>query len=64
MKVGLNVVAVVLLLVGGVWFFQGINILLGSPMSGQPFWAIMGTILVVVGVAVLLWNNRRPVGTR
>ena len=40
MKLGLNILAVVLILLGGVWFFQAINIMLGSPMSGQPQWAI------------------------
>jgi len=36
-------------LVGVVWLLQGVGILPGSFMTGQPFWAVMGTISVVVG---------------
>lgn len=63
MKLGLNIVAVLLILMGGVWFFQGINILLGSPMSGQPQWAIIGGIVVIGAAVLLIWNNRRRVGS-
>jgi hypothetical protein len=34
---------------GGVWLLQGIGILPGSFMTGQPFWAVMGAIFVAVG---------------
>jgi len=34
---------------GCVWLLQGIGILPGSFMTGQPFWAVMGAILVAVG---------------
>ena len=36
-------------LVGVVWLMQGVGVLPGSFMTGQPFWAVMGTISVVVG---------------
>ena len=35
MKKVVNVVAVLLILGGGVWFLQGINVLPGSFMTGQ-----------------------------
>ena len=44
---------------GGVWVLQGINVLLGSFMSGQPKWAIIGGVLIVVGIALLFAANRR-----
>lgn len=59
MRILLNVVAVLALLIGGVWVLQGINVLLGSFMSGQPKWAIIGGVLVVIGIALLFVANRR-----
>ena len=59
MSILLNVVGVLALLVGGVWFFQGINVLLGSFMSGQPRWAIIGGVVFVGGLALLFFANRR-----
>lgn len=49
---------VVLILVGFVWFFQGINVLLGSFMSGDSFYAVLGGVLVVVGSLMLYFSNR------
>jgi len=57
-KISLNILGAMLALAGTVWFLQGINILPGSFMSGKMQWAINGGIAVVVGLAVLLWNNR------
>jgi hypothetical protein len=36
-------------LVGVVWLLQGLGVLPGSFMTGQPVWAVMGAILLVVG---------------
>jgi hypothetical protein len=55
----LSVVAVLLILTGGVWFLQGINILPGSFMTGQTEWAVYGGIAVAAGVGLLLIANRR-----
>ena len=49
MKIGLNIVGVLLVLLGSVWILQGMNVLLGSPMSGQMRWAVRGWILVFRG---------------
>ncbi len=59
MKIFLYIVAVLLILAGGVWFLQGINVLPGSIMSGQTQWVINGGITVVVGIGLLVWNIRR-----
>jgi len=59
MKIFLYIVSVLLVLMGGVWFLQGINILPGSMMSGQTQWVINGAIAVVIGAAVFVWNYRR-----
>jgi membrane-bound ClpP family serine protease len=59
MRIILNILAVILLLVGVVWFLQGMNVLLGSVMTGQPQWAVFGIIAFVVGIALLFFSNRR-----
>jgi len=59
MKIVLNVVGVLLVLNGGIWFLQGINVLPGSFMTGQIKWAYYGGVSLLVGAAVLWWNNRR-----
>jgi hypothetical protein len=58
MKAFLNIIGILLILAGGVWFLQGINILPGSYMSGQLQWAINGGIAGITGIGLLLWTNR------
>ena len=62
MKIALTVLGVLLILAGGVWFLQGINILPGSFMTGQIQWAIYGAIAMIVGVALIVFGNRRKAG--
>jgi hypothetical protein len=46
-------------LLGGLWTLQGLNILKGSSlMSGNSTWAIIGPIVVVVGLLLLLYGSR------
>jgi hypothetical protein len=59
MRIVLNVVGVVAVLMGTIWFLQGINVLPGSFMTGQTRWAVYGGVAVVVGVSVVLRANRR-----
>jgi hypothetical protein len=58
MKTIRNVLGVLLVLVGTIWFLQGINVLPGSFMTGQIRWAVRGGIAVVVGIGILVWGNR------
>jgi hypothetical protein len=51
---------VLLVLVGAVWFLQGIDVLGGSGMSGKTLWAVIGPVVALVGVAILVWGRRRP----
>ncbi|HLM17617.1 MAG TPA: hypothetical protein VK549_07325 [Acidimicrobiia bacterium] len=46
-------IAIALILVGVVWFFQGIGVIEGSFMTGDALWAVIGTACVVAGVALL-----------
>ena len=59
MRITFNIVGVILVLFGTVWFLQGINVLPGSFMTGQIRWAVYGGIAAVVGIGLLLKANRR-----
>jgi hypothetical protein len=59
LKATLNILGAILVLMGAIWFLQGINILPGSFMTGQIRWAIYGGIAVAAGVALLFVANRR-----
>ena len=59
MRVVLNFVGVLLVLIGCIWFLQGINVLPGSFMTGQTRWAVRGGILVIAGIVGLVYANRK-----
>ena len=58
MRITLNTVGGLLLLMGTTWFFQGINVLPGSFMTGQIQWAVYGGVADAVGVVLLVVANR------
>jgi len=53
------VVGVLLLLVGVIWFAQGIGVLGGSAMTGDAVWAVIGAPMVVAGILLLRSARRR-----
>jgi hypothetical protein len=59
MKIALPATGIALLIAGTVWFFQGINILPGSFMTGDPFWAWTGIVFFVLGLLVLFFGMGR-----
>ncbi len=59
MKLVLAIVGVLLVLMGVVWILQGFNILPVGFMAGQMQYALLGAILVVVGIALFLVSRRR-----
>jgi hypothetical protein len=61
MKTFLNILGVLLMLVGGVWFFQGLKIIQGSPMTGKSQWVYIGAAAVVIGIGLLVFANLRKV---
>ena len=58
MRIVMAVLGVLMVLMGGVWFLQGINVLPGSFMTGELRWAVYGGILAAAGIW-LLWRARR-----
>ena len=59
MRIVQNIVGVLLVLFGSIWFLQGMNILPGSFMTGQIKWAVYGGIAFVAGITLLWRANRR-----
>jgi hypothetical protein len=59
MRVCVSIVGAVLVLLGCIWFLQGINVMPGSFMSGQSRWAVRGGIMVFAGLAAIVWANRK-----
>jgi hypothetical protein len=40
-------------MIGFTWLMLGAGLLQGSVMSGQTVWAVVGGIIVVIGVGIL-----------
>jgi protein-S-isoprenylcysteine O-methyltransferase Ste14 len=64
MKLILWIVGVVLVLVGALWFLQGINVIPVGMMAGQPLYTILGLIVAVIGVVLIVFANRRFGGVK
>ncbi len=59
MRIALNIVGVILVFFGGVWFLQGINVIHQGFMAGQTKWEINGAIVFVIGLLLLFIANRK-----
>lgn len=59
MKNGLDIVSWILILMGIVWFLQGINILPGSFMTGNLNWALGGIVSLAVGIGLRAYTRNR-----
>ncbi len=53
MRFALVIIGILMIAIGVVWILQGTGMLPGSVMSGQQMWAIIGAVVLVVGVIVL-----------
>lgn len=49
-----TVIGVVLALLGLLWFLQGVGVVGGSFMSGEPVWAIIGLVLLLLAGRLLV----------
>ena len=59
MRAGLVVLAVLMLLTGGVWIGQGLGYIKGSFMTGAMLWFWIGLACAVVGAGVLVYSLLR-----
>jgi heme/copper-type cytochrome/quinol oxidase subunit 4 len=58
MRMLMTIVGALLVLMGGVWILQGINVLPGSFMTGQTKWAVYGALTVVAGIVLIVLGRR------
>ena len=58
-KTILKIFAVLLMLAGGIWALQGLNLLPGTFMRGDPQWVINGMITLLVGVGLFWFASRK-----
>jgi len=56
--VGLGL-GLLMILVGGLWTFQGLGYVEGSAMTGVEAWAIIGPLVAGLGVALVIVTGRR-----
>ncbi len=57
-KVTWTIFGIALVVVGGLWTFQGLGYVGGSAMSGQEEWAIIGPAVAGIGVAMVILATR------
>lgn len=53
-----GVIGIVLCGVGTIFILQGTKVIQGSTMSGQGKWAVVGAVVVAVGLACFAWAAR------
>jgi hypothetical protein len=53
------VIGVLLVLVGGLWTLQGLDVLGGSAMSGVTLWAVIGPVVALAGLVLALVGARQ-----
>ena len=58
LRVALGIVGVLAVVIGVVFVGQGTNAIHGSSMSGHGGYAGLGAVLVVIGLALVLWAWR------
>ncbi|HEY3874813.1 MAG TPA: hypothetical protein VGM92_05020 [Candidatus Kapabacteria bacterium] len=51
--------AVLLILIGLVWFGQGIGVINGSVMTDDPKWAWIGGAMIVIGLGMITLRRRK-----
>jgi hypothetical protein len=52
-------IGLALVVVGLIWFGQGIGLIKGSAMTGVTLWAIVGPVLALAGIALVVTGLRR-----
>jgi uncharacterized membrane protein HdeD (DUF308 family) len=58
-RLSIGILGLIAVAVGVVWALQGTDVLGGSGMSGHHVWAVVGIVLVVVGLGCVSLAARR-----
>ncbi len=58
MKPALRIFGILIFLSGLVWFLQGINLLPGSYMTGDPQWTVNGFVATIAGAGMFFLARR------
>jgi len=61
MRIARKIIGALLVISGGIWFLQGINVIPGSFMTGQTKWTIYGALTAIVGLLLMFGRMRRSV---
>jgi len=59
LKTILMIFSILLILAGGVFTLQGLSILPGTFMRGNPQWVINGAVTALVGAGLLWFSSRK-----
>ena len=63
MRVISSLIGILMVLMGGIWIVQGLNLAWGSLsrsfMQGDQHWVFYGAIMLIVGVCQVVWSNTR-----
>ena len=63
MRVISSLIGGLMILMGGTWILQGLNLAWGSLsrsfMQGDQHWVFNGAIMLIVGVCQVVWSNTR-----
>ncbi len=60
MRIMGSLLGILVIVFGGIWMLQGLGIAFQVGfMAGDIRWAYYGGIAIVVGIALLIWANRR-----
>lgn len=62
MRIISSLIGIAMMLMGTVWILQGLNLAFRVGfMVGDYHWTIYGAILLLLGIAQLVWSNTRQV---
>ncbi len=53
-----GIAGVLLCALGTIWILQGTSVIHGSSMSGEGKWGVIGVVVVLAGLACLIWAAR------
>jgi hypothetical protein len=59
MKTILNVLGIICLPVGAIWLLQGTKVITIGFMAGHRRWIVVGGVVLIVGILVLIFNNKK-----